>query len=46
MKCENCGALLAEDVSFCRECGAKVEKKKESAEQNLKRKRSSVRIVE
>lgn len=28
MKCQNCGAELAEGVSFCRECGTKVEKRK------------------
>ena len=27
MKCSKCGAILADDVLFCRECGAKIEKK-------------------
>lgn len=28
MKCQNCGAELANEVSFCRECGTKVEMRK------------------
>ena len=28
MKCPKCGAELASGVSFCRECGAKIEKKR------------------
>lgn len=34
MKCPKCGATLADDVLFCRECGAKVKPASDSSAQN------------